>query len=403
LFIIPYEERSMANSRSSLINQFSPLQVGSVTELIESLSANSPISWAMQMIDENPDAHALPIERDGMIIGVLESRLIKELNESTWKKFWQRDLDAYIKTSTIVLDAFEHIESVLPHLMKENEESGVNYFVVYYRRSYMGVVGLNRLIDQANLLRKQDMDRARDVQQALLSRPRLKDTRIDCRFFIRMAHEVGGDFYQEFAFDENRFLLACFDVSGKNLAASLTTTGIGAFFSALRYFGASESYRSTDLTPRMNAYLRDLIPTDTFIAAVLFYIDFAQKTVKIQNMGYSPVYAFVPGGPKVTCKVLKPNLAPLGIELDQSDKTSEYTLPIVNDLRIFTYSDGFTDLENTDQIMYGDERAKDFILAHHGDSSAHFMPAFEKEIDVWRDKASQKDDITMMSLRFQDC
>jgi serine phosphatase RsbU (regulator of sigma subunit) len=150
----------------------------------------------------------------------------------------------------------------------------------------------------------------------------------------------------------------------------------------------------------MNAYLRDLIPGDTFIAAVLFFIDFTQKTIKIQNMGYSPVYAFIPGESKITCKVLKPNLPPLGIDIDHGEKTSEYTLPIVKDLAIFTYSDGFTDLENSDQIMYGEERAKAFILSHHADSVGQFIPHVGKEIEIWQDKAIQRDDITVMALHF---
>jgi sigma-B regulation protein RsbU (phosphoserine phosphatase) len=390
----------MPTGGSTIKNQFSALQVGSITEILDTLSVKSPIAWAIDMLANNPDANALPIERDGVIIGILDRQIIEELNESTWNKFWRRDLDTYAKAEVDWFQAFDYIETVLPRALKANDEKGINHFVVYYRQSYMGIVSLNRLINQASILRMQDMMRAKEVQQGLLNRSHIKDPRISKGLFIRMAHEVGGDFYQDIAFDEDHILLACFDVSGKNLAASLMTTGIGAFFSAVKYFGTPEDFRSTDLTPRMNAYLRDLIPGDSFIAAVLIYVDFVHGTVKIQNMGYSPVYAFIPGESKVACKVIKPNMRPLGIDMDEMEKQTEYTLQIVKDMKIIAFSDGLTDLENMDQIKYGDERAQEFVLAHYSSPIETLQKEIESEVDNWMANTAQKDDITVFAVRF---
>jgi phosphoserine phosphatase RsbU/P len=390
----------MPKAEQMILSEFSPMQVGSITDIIESLSAKAPVTWAIDMLSKHPDYHAVPIDRDGVIIGIIDRQIVEEMNESTWSKFWQRDLDAYVKSPVEILQAFSYVEAILPAALKANEEKGINYFAVYHRQNFLGVVSLNRLVNQANVLRTQDMIRAKEVQQSLLAHSRVDDPRIAKGCFIRMAHEVGGDFYQDISFDDDHCLFACFDVSGKNLAASLTTTGIGAFFSALRYFGAGRNFRPSKLVPLMNAYLGDLIPGDTFIAALLIYVDFADGVVRIQNMGYAPVYAFIPGDEKVSCKLIKPNMPPLGIDMDEVESQSEYTLPIATEMKIIAFSDGLTDLENADRIKYGGERTQQFILARFAEPVDALIGELEDEVDKWMGKSVQKDDITFFALRF---
>lgn len=382
---------------------FAYRQIGSVTTQVDSVDAEASIEFVMEAFAGNPALHALPIERNGSLIGILERSVVEKMSASAWTRFWQKDLDTYIQTPLLWFNADDYIEKNITKVLEYNTQTGVRFFAVFYRRCFFGIVGLHEMLARTTDLRTRDLAKARIVQQHLLEQVEGDaDPRYSLLTYNRMANEVGGDFFKDFSFEGgDKHVIGCFDVSGKNVAASLSTMAIGSVFTALKYFQHGAQF-GEDLTILIDKYIEDLTPTDMFITAALCYVDFGERTVLIQNCGHTPIYLFVPGeGGKIAGRTMNPNLPPLGMGILDPAQATGYTLPITSGLRIVMYTDGVTDMVTSDGLRYDDKRTQALFTSTYGKREAETREMYDKAIGEWIHEAMLPDDITIMDLRFK--
>ena len=387
----------MAQNAQDIGRIFSPLQIGFITEVAEPINAGSNVDWALELIADNPDLKVIPVERDGTVQGVMPREVLEKMAGSAWSKFWQRDLDAYVIPIKEVLDATSYINKILEDVLKQ-ESYETTWYVVQHRRSYLGIVSLKKIIEYTNSLRTQDLTRAGEIQQHLLQKSVVNDKRFSLCFFNHMAHEIGGDYYRVYQPDKDHIMVGCFDVAGKNISGALTTMALGACYSSFelfQYVGTAEK-----LTNRINMLIKDVNPPGIFVAAVLFYIDFTVKLIRVHNCGFSPVLIFVPqSNNKISYKISNPTLPPLGIE-EEYDFSDCQAIPITKGLRLCAYSDGLIDMVNIYGERYGEEQASKLIKNLHSIHHANIHKVITKEIDSWVGTASLADDVTLMDMRF---
>jgi sigma-B regulation protein RsbU (phosphoserine phosphatase) len=377
---------------------FSPLQIGYIVDTTEPINAGIDAEWILENIKDNRDLEAVPIERDGTVRGVLPRRMLEKLAGSAWSKFWQKDLDAYIIHTHEIIDATAYINKVLEEALKQ-ESYETAWYVVQHRRSYLGIVSLKRILEHTNALRNQDLNRAGEIQQYLLQRSVVKDKRFSLSLFNLMAHEVGGDFYRVYQPNRDRILIGCFDVAGKNISGALTTMALGTCFASFELF----RYMSTPdkVTEKINLLIKNVNPPGSFVTAVLVYVDFTVKQIRIHNCGFSPVIIFVPQTDnKITYKISNPTLPPLGIIEEEFDYSDTPSIPISGGLRICAYSDGLTDMMNIYGERYGDDQAVKLIKELHTVPHSNMKKAVSKEIKTWIGTASLADDVTLFDIRF---
>ncbi len=390
------------NSRPNLQDEFAYRQIGSITLQAESVDVSASIEYVLNFFSDNPEMHAVPIERNGVLIGILEKSHVEKMNQSAWSRFWQKDLDSYIDTPLLSLRADDYIDKNIERAMTLNNEKGVRFFAVYHRKSFFGIVGLHEMLTRITEIRARDMAKARMVQQHLL-KPQEKPGKpgYAVQTFNQMANEVGGDFYKDFTFsDGERHIVACFDVSGKNVAASLSTMAIGSFFSALTLFEPEGTF-GKEITALMDRYIQTVTPSEMFITAAICYIDTAKGSVFIQNCGHTPIYIFVPAeGGKIAGKTMNANMPPLGMGIIGDEDNAGFEIPIVKGLRIVLYTDGLTDMVTPDGERYDDERTRTLIASTYGKGEREAAAIYQKAIDLWMNDAMQSDDITVMDVRF---
>jgi sigma-B regulation protein RsbU (phosphoserine phosphatase) len=391
------------NERPNLQEEFAYKQIGSTTCQVEPIDVGSSLDFVIDFFKNNPGMQAIPIERDGVLIGILDRSQAEKMNESAWNRFWQKDLDAYIDNAMFTLRADDYIDKNIPKLMELSGEKGIRHYAVYYRKSFFGIASLNDMIARMTEIRARDLAKARTVQQNLLSHEaEKKDPRYTLITWNRMANEVGGDFFKDFALpDGDRHIIGSFDVSGKNVAASLSTMAVGSFFTALKHFELRAGF-GQKTTVLLDKYIADLTPEDMFITAALCYVDFASNEVTIQNCGHTPVYIFVPGeNGTVAGKVMNPNLPPLGMGIVECEIQTCFKVPIVKGLRIVLYTDGLTDMVTyLDGVRFGDDHTKNLFAATHGKPVQETQAIFTKTIDDWVSEAMLPDDISIMDVRF---
>jgi sigma-B regulation protein RsbU (phosphoserine phosphatase) len=387
----------MAHSSQDIGRIFSPLQIGYITEIIEPINAGSNVDWALDFIADNPDLKFIPIERDGAVQGVLSREALEKMAGSAWSKFWQKDLDAYVIPIKEVLDATSYINRILEEMLKQ-ESYETAWYAVQHRRSYLGIVSLKKIIEYTNSLRTQDLTRAGEIQQYLLQKSALSDKRFNVELFNHMAHEIGGDYYRVYQPDKDHITVGCFDVAGKNISGALTTMSLGACFSSFelfQYVGSAEK-----MTNRINILIKDVNPPGIFVAAVLIYIDFTIKQIRIHNCGFSPVLIFVPqSDKKISYMISNPTLPPLGIEEEYNFSECQI-IPITKGLRLCAYSDGLTDMMNIYGERYGEEQTEKLIKTLHSVPQKNIHKILTNEIGRWIGTASLADDVTMMDMRF---
>ncbi len=388
----------MATTARKIGRLFSPLQIGSIADCIEPLSAGSEAGWALEMLKDREDYDVIPIERDGAVLGVLSRHVLEDLVESAWKRFWQKDLDAYIILAMRTVEATDYVDRIVAEGLHESHDNDPGWYIVQHHRSYLGIVNLRRMLEHLNEIRAQDLRRAGEIQRYLLHKAPVTNPAFSLTFFNRMAHEIGGDFYRSAQIGKDQYVVACFDVAGKNISGALATEALGAFFTALRLFSFQGDPRLT--TGLINALVREVNPDDVFVTALLLYLDLDTRSIEIHNCGFSPLLAFIPQPEhRISCKLARPNLPPLGID-DNLSIESPPVMSIVKGLRLCAYSDGLTDMADPFGERYGDDRTLELLREMHKTAPGDLVAALGHETDRWIGESHLADDITVMDIRF---
>lgn len=373
-------------------------QVGSVTKTLEPVHNESPLSWVAEQFENQPDLFALPIEKDGGVVGLVPRQRIQDRSKKFLETLASRPLDHDL-TPHGELDARESISKVVSRLFSDAKPL-VEQFIVYLNGAYFGFIDLSTLISRSARLRDQDLAKAKEVQENAMARSQLPKTSWQRSKLVRMAYEVGGDFYQEIAWSDGTCLLACFDVSGKGISGSLVTSAIGGYFAALRA-DAGPAPELPDFAKRLNGFLHEFLPLGTFVTAVLFALPAQGSgvTVRIANFGYGNVYLYSRSENTVVGKGLRPNLPPLGLDELEMGPDSAFSLTLAPGTKVYVFSDGLSDLANPSGQRYGDANLKAFLTKAYKSDAAGFLRLLEAEIDGFQGGAAMADDITALTIQ----
>jgi len=379
---------------------FQEHQIGSITQCVEPITYPFTLEWLKDRFNESAEIQGIPVERDGIVVGVIGRSALDRISENWRGQIREKELSLAIGEKPRYLHGDDSIDRVFDEIVQAGSAHIPEFFCVIDRNSFMGFVSFEQILRRVNELRNIDMDKAKEVQEYLLSRAIQTDATISLRAFNRMAGRVGGDFYQSSLYAEGRRrCVACFDVSGKGLSAALTTTIVGAFFTALGQL-VSQVRDPAAITRMLDAFVRELSPEGTYVAAAIGYLDLEAKKVLIQNCGLCPVFILMPKEQGHAVKLLKPHLPPLGLGELTSLKQTFVEVDFAPGLRIVMFTDGLTDMRDGDGYPFGEERAQSLILDSRGQSAEEFVALLDKTTSEYQKEARQVDDITVLDLRF---
>ncbi|GAB4328048.1 MAG: hypothetical protein Kow0037_02080 [Calditrichia bacterium] len=153
---------------------------------------------------------------------------------------------------------------------------------------------------------------ARDVQLNLLPKKLPAIPGYEVSAYIQTAMEVGGDFYDVIALDDERYLLMIGDVSGKGTSAAFY---MAQCISLFRY--ATYSFKNLpDILENLNRYFSDtLIDRQVFVTAIIGLLDTSKHTLEYYRAGHTyPIW--LPADNPSKPEELKS--AGLGIGLDRT-------------------------------------------------------------------------------------
>lgn len=254
---------------------------------------------------------------------------------------------------------------------------------------------LKRYIDEAASRIDKELAFAKNIQlSALPSVFPAYPYRTDFDVYATMdtAKEVGGDFYDFYFVDENKFAILIADVSGKGIPAAMFMMTAKTIIKGL----AESQIPVNEVFTKANAKLCEGNDADMFVTAWMGVVDLKTGHVTFANAGHNP---------PVICRNGRPEYlkSRAGLVLAGMDgvryKVQEFDLEPGD--RIYLYTDGVTEATTKDNTLYGEDRLLQFIGNNVSLDADGMLHAIKKDIDTFVGDAEQFDDITMLMFDYK--
>jgi len=400
------EKNSVDVKKTGFENSFNERQVGSITMAIEPVSSRASLDVVLEMFEQQPDLTAVPIEKDDAVIGVVERDVIEKNKASGFKLFASKTCGDYVKECPFTLNCSDFIETIAAKVNDTAINVEIKHIIILLNnRSFYGIMSISKMNSKLEELRAQDMAKAAAIQQNMLKKNSdVKKFPFDVCIWNRMANAVGGDYYIAKELCEGRYLIGCFDVSGKNVSAALLTVTLGSIFSMMCLQDSSK-ISAAKLVVMLDNFLQEIVPVGNFITGALCFVDSKTRTIDVYNCGHTNVFAYLKDeNGKGRVATLTPSFPPFGMgavaQAISEEKKGAYRMPVKPSLQINMYSDGFTDMQNDDGERYDEARTKAFFGELFKTDVYSAEKTIEKTVNDWVGKALLPDDITVMNVRF---
>lgn len=232
---------------------------------------------------------------------------------------------------------------------------------------------------------------ARDIQRGMLPRPFAQPhEHVELHALLTPAMLVGGDLYDYFFVDEHRLAFAVGDVSGKGVSASLFMAGTHTLLHAAGLEGLPPN--------RCLAQINRVQQNQTSMFVTLFYglLDLRTGEVVYGNAGHPPPVLVGPEGP-ARFAPRSENL-PLGLLSRLTFQPDRLALD--HGTLLFLYTDGVTEAVDADGEMFGEARLLETLEDCRGLAPSAVVERVSEAIGAFSHGEAQRDDITMLALRY---
>jgi hypothetical protein len=238
---------------------------------------------------------------------------------------------------------------------------------------------------------KNDLEIARDIQQAMLPRGLYSSGGLDAFGATRAANTVGGDFYDILPRPDGRVVIALGDVAGKGSPAALLMAILLAMLRTL----LDEGLDAVPLISRLNIQILRHAPSSRFITLQFVNIDPATGEFVAVNAGHLPGLIRRRNGEFE--RISEGGIA-LGM-FDHSQYTAQHARLEPGDLLVL-YSDGITEAESPSGAPF-DEEGLVALIRTHGDnpSLTEIGRAVIKAVEHHAQDVRFADDLTILLAR----
>ncbi|MBR1600607.1 MAG: SpoIIE family protein phosphatase [Alphaproteobacteria bacterium] len=231
---------------------------------------------------------------------------------------------------------------------------------------------------------------AKTIQDSALPKDFPKNEYFELLASMIPAREVGGDFYDFFPIDENRYGLVMADVCGKGITAALYMMSAKTAIKNMLQAG----YSLKEAINKANNSLCNSSAPLMFVTAFIGILDLKSGNIEYVNAGHcTPLYK-----PDNEYKYLdvEKNMV-LGVKPDYDYKVEQ--LKLKENERLFLYTDGVTEAQTTESEFFGEERLLK-ILNKEKLPISKTLEYVHNNIREFIKEASQFDDITMLIVEF---
>jgi sigma-B regulation protein RsbU (phosphoserine phosphatase) len=252
----------------------------------------------------------------------------------------------------------------------------------------MNLLVLLEVADRLSL--KNDLEIAREIQQAMLPSGVYSAPGVETVGISRPANTVGGDFYDILPLDDGRLIVTVGDVVGKGSPAALLMALLLAMLRTL----VDEGLEPADLITRLNTQVCRHAPGSRFIT--LFYAVYQPLTGDIiyVNAGHTQPLVMRPDG---SCERLTEGGIALGMFNGSTYTTGHLTIQ-PNEL-VAVYSDGITEAESPGGTPFDESGLESTLKANLDQSVSSIGSAVVRAVEQHTADTRLSDDLTILLLR----
>ena len=257
----------------------------------------------------------------------------------------------------------------------------------------VGFVLLNLLVllevaDRLSL--KNDLEIAREIQQAMLPKGTFTTPTVEMIGMSRPANTVGGDFYDIIPLDQGRIVVAVGDVAGKGSPAALLMALLLAMLRTL----VDERLEPAALVTRLNTQVSRHAPGTRFITLLYGVYDSVSGVLTYVNAGHMPPLLLRRDG---SCERLSDGGVALGM-FDGSVYTPGHATIGTDDL-LAIYSDGITEAENPRGVPFEEAGLEALLRLRRHDGLSSLGAGIVRGVEQYSADARLADDLTIFLLR----
>ncbi len=240
----------------------------------------------------------------------------------------------------------------------------------------------------------QDLVQASEIQQSLIKNkypafPGRND--IDLFVMYKPASVVSGDLFDYFFIDDDHIVLTIGDVSGKGFPA--------AFFMSMAQTiikNCSTTTLAKNIVSKVNKDLYTNNQHQFFLTLFLGVLNIQTGTLNYCNAAHTSTLVLKENG-KIT-ELGQSHGLPLGLYPDK--EYSDSNIKIEKGDTLILYSDGITEIQDSNKIIFGVERFKENVAQLLNKSPKDMVSRIEKSLEIFKGEAKQSDDISLLIFRY---
>lgn len=283
----------------------------------------------------------------------------------------------------------------IPQVRSHDEIRHLHDSLIYMQNSLSNYVNELRETTASKEHIESELSIAREIQMGMIPKifPPYPDRNdVDLHAILQPAKEVGGDLY-DFYMDGNHLYFLIGDVSGKGVPASLFMAITRSLFRTLSQHVLSPAKIVTD----MNNSISDTNESNMFVTLIVGILDLETGKLKLSNAGHNPPILIQTDG-HVSFVEFKTQIF-AGVIEDFVYVDEEITLE--KGSKLFLYTDGVTEAENTDKELYGEEKLMATLSDNSSSNVRTTVDVVVSSIVNHVKEAEASDDLTILLIQYQ--
>ena len=292
--------------------------------------------------------------------------------------------------------AHGHFDAHLPDIKSHDEMRELHDSFVYMQENlttYMAELKENTASKERI---ESELNIAHNIQMGMLPRifppfPERED--VELYAMLTPAKEVGGDLYDFFIMDDKLYFVIG-DVSGKGVPASLFMAVTRTLFRNI----SRNSMSSAEIMTQINESISEQNESNMFVTMFLGILNLKNGVLDYCNAGHNPP-ALISSDGVVT--LLLPKKDQLVVGAINGIEYSSELLKLQKGTKLFCYTDGVVEAENTRHELYMDDKMLSTLTEYGKCDVREIIERIMESVKEHAGDAEQSDDITMISIEYK--
>lgn len=240
---------------------------------------------------------------------------------------------------------------------------------------------------------KTELNAAKQIQNGLLPKTLPSNEIIDVAAHSTLPDEVGGDFYDFFEIDSNKYGIIIGDASGKGFPAAMLISQIQAIIKS----DLSLNRTIAQTIHLINSYMNTYSSAKYF--ATLFYgiLDLNKNELSYINAGHNFPIIFNRTSDSTFLKTTGPALG-----LMQNASYDQLKIDIVDKGLLFLYTDGLTERMDSNSNQFGEERIIEILNNNRNEDAKEIIKEVTESVKSFSNDQVEIDDTTFMVVKIKN-